>query len=45
MGNLSSKQNENFKGVFGKELQLLNNICYSIINKDTNKFSFANISP
>ena len=39
MGNLTSKQNENFKGVFGKELQLLNNICYSIINKDTNKFN------
>lgn len=38
MGNLTSKQNENFKGVFGKELQFLNNICYSIINKDTNKF-------
>ena len=39
MGNLTSKQNENFKGVFGKELELLNNICYSIINKDTNKFN------
>jgi len=39
MGNLTSKQNKNFKGVFGKELELLNNICYSIINKDTNKFN------
>jgi|TARA_B110000259_G_scaffold188265_2_gene246061 hypothetical protein len=39
MGNLTSKQNQNFKGVFGKELQILNKICYSIINKDTSEFN------
>ncbi len=39
MGNLTSKQNENFKGVFGKELEMLNKICYTLISKDANKFN------
>lgn len=40
MGATSSKSSDiNLKGVFGKELEYLNSVCYSIINKDTSKFN------
>lgn len=40
MGNQHSIVNENLKGVFGKELKELNELCYKIISKeDSNKFT------
>ena len=40
MGNQHSTVNENLKGVFGKELKELNELCYKIISKeDSNKFT------
>ena len=33
MGNGTSKDTSSLKGIFGKDLEYLNNICYQIINK------------
>lgn len=40
MGNQNSTSNENLKGIFGKELRELNDLCYKIISKeDSSKFT------